>query len=422
MIIKIFLVILGLIIGYKHRASIIYIFFVLIAFSDLQYLKFVNIGPATIYIYLCIIPSLLYLLLDFVQSKNPNQKIFKYYFILTILFFLYILTRFNISMYEDKVNLLKALTSGFIIFLFVIYNINKINMATMIKLCRYIIIIEAIIVIAKYFGIDSERILFMFDFTQIASKNVELLNIVRATGTFYDPNYFAFYMSILVAVILRVTRGSIWNSFIFLLGIIAIILSFSRMGILIASILLLIFIFYKFRINSPLKIALTFFTCSICILTALYFIYNKPALFEYILARFNTDYDWYAGGRLFIWKTYFYEILNIKNSLLGLGFENFQFYLAQITGYELAAHNEYIQIFADLGMVGILFVSSYAIIIKKFSNHKLDFKNNPMLFPFFTALIGNLFLTTTFNIYTFFYYAAFLGYLNVDNKEITLLK
>ncbi|MCK5632446.1 hypothetical protein KAH94_01740 [bacterium] len=118
---------------------------------------------------------------------------------------------------------------------------------------------------------------------------------------------------------------------------------------------------------------------------------------------------------------YFKDIANISNVLFGLGFQNFEYALAEQTGLFLVAHNQYIQMIADFGIICLspLLILIF-IFIKKYKL-KLLSKKNPFLFPFIIILFGNMFLLNTYERYIYLFCGLYIGFIIEKlNREVNL--
>ena len=143
--------------------------------------------------------------------------------------------------------------------------------------------------------------------------------------------------------------------------------------------------------------------------------YQQYPLVYNILYRFETG----DISRLTIIHYYFKDILNIFNLLFGLGFQNFEYALEEQTGLFLVSHNQYIQMIADIGIIGLspLLILTF-IFIKKYKL-KLLSKKNPFLFPFIMILLGNMFLLNTYEMYIYLFCGLYIGFIIEKlNREV----
>ena len=273
-----------------------------------------------------------------------------------------------------------------------------------------------VVVLQSIFVAQPNLILKVFDFSQFNHKIILSQDYYRGTGTFQDPNYYALFLATLSSFLM--INFSLFNAGVYLLGIIAILFSFSRMGMILGFFLLIIFVikFIKFRHKYKyLGILLVLFIASLLVFQ----LFNSfpvqagwsiEKASSAIQARFTDTSDFDEGGRGFIFESYFHHILQPSNVVLGLGFLNFQMELQRLTGVNLVAHNEYLQIFADLGLIGVFIIFLILYQIQKGADLKWIISKNPYGFTLFIILVGNLFLSTTLYIYVYFFYALFAAH------------
>ena len=77
MYIKLVLVAIGITIGYKNRANLLYIVFFLLPFLSLGQLKvIINIDFSHIFLFLCFIPLILLFALDLITKKYKKDCFF----------------------------------------------------------------------------------------------------------------------------------------------------------------------------------------------------------------------------------------------------------------------------------------------------------------------------------------------------------
>ncbi|GAI16216.1 unnamed protein product, partial [marine sediment metagenome] len=206
------------------------------------------------------------------------------------------------------------------------------------------------------------------------------------------------------------------GKFFFFIALVGVTLSFSRMGIILIVILIIIYLSQRIRLKNVIVIC----TILSIIIIGMYVFnffdnYHQYPLVYNILYRFET------GGttRLSIIHCYFKDIVNIYNLLFGLGFQNFEYALEEQTGLFLVAHNQYVQMIADMGIIGLspLLILIF-IFIKKYKL-KLLSKKNPFLFPFIIIVFGNMSLLNTYTEYIYLFYGLYIGFIIEKlNREV----
>jgi O-antigen ligase len=268
--------------------------------------------------------------------------------------------------------------------------------------------------INQYRGVSLTEI-FPFIETSVSQKIIEVGNFYRATGSFYDPNYYSLYMAILAASLLFYT-DKFSAKFFFLIALVGITLSLSRMGIILMVILIIIYLSQRIRLKNVIVIC----TILSIIITGMY-VFNFFDNYQQYPLVYNILYRFETGGtfQLDVIGYYFKDILNISNLLFGLGLENFEYALDEKIGIWQQAHNQYIQMIADIGIIGLspLLILIF-IFIKKYKL-KLLSKKNPFLFPFIIILFGNMSLLNTYETYIYLFCGLYIGFIIEKlNREV----
>ncbi|WP_432407039.1 O-antigen ligase family protein [Wukongibacter sp. M2B1] len=409
MVIKILLVLLGILCSFKGRNNIIYISYFILPFTDMGGIRFINISFFDLFRYMCFIPMLIVFAIDILEKRKSTNREFIYISIALIYLFSYILTRYVISIHPDKSNLITIIAAGFILFLYILYNSKYIDMDKIQLITMIIIGIEVYLAINQALGKTTSEIV-PFVYSTIGENDyIELSNFYRAIGSQGDPNHYAMLLGILTASLIN-QLNKIHVKIFFTMGLIGLLFGFSRMGIVIFFILITICIvkYFKNSKKSYLTMSLLFFSIPIIVLFVMAIVTNSQSqiFIANIIQRFQEDSfrgAMAAGSRRWIIHNYFNNILNIKNFIFGLGLQNFEYELFKMTGIHLVAHNQYIQMLADIGILGYIPILIIIIII-----NKKDLKSNkvnPFWISIMILLISNLFLITTYLLYIY----SFLG-------------
>src|SRR5665648_779831 len=99
----------GLSIGYKNRASLLYILFFLLPFLSLGQLKLmINIDISHLFLFLCFIPLILLFTLDLITKKYKKDYFIVFACIIGL--YLFILTKYPFSYRPDAFALIESLT------------------------------------------------------------------------------------------------------------------------------------------------------------------------------------------------------------------------------------------------------------------------------------------------------------------------
>jgi O-antigen ligase len=415
----------GILVGNKSRANLLYLYLMLYPF-DGSFLNGTGIAVFNIINYAVLVPLLLYLTFDiFVVKKATVQRNLAIVLFHLGILYLYVFTRYLVALNPLRDSYFLVLTSGFLLMFGVLYYYDQLKITNIMNIFKILICIELYVVILQaIFGTEPNLILRVFDFSQFNHKMILNQDYYRGTGTFQDPNYFALFLATISSFLM--INFSFINAGVYLLGIIAILLSFSRMGMILGGILLIIFFIKFIKFRHKYKYLGMILVLLVALLLVLQLFNSFPVQARWsiekatsaIQARFYENSDFDEGGRGFIFESYFHHIIQPSNVILGLGFLNFQMELQRLTGVNLVAHNEYLQIFADLGLVGVGIVFLVLYQIQKNTGLKRIILKNPYSFTLFIILSGNLFLSTTLYVYVYFFYALFAAYI-INNHRST---
>lgn len=428
MITKIIFLLLGLVIGKFKRENLLYFALILYALSTAT-ITGTGISVYTMMNWSAIFPLFLYLIYDGILLKGFSKKnIPNSIYVSIVLLFFYILVRYLASTHPNRFNLLVTLFTCFVTLISGMFYFDEIKIDKLLNTIRILILFEVVLVIGQsIFGLNTTRLLFIFDFNNYDLEGAKVESLYRAVGTFNDPNYYALFMCVLSSAML--IRFKPFDKLLFLFSFLGTILSFSRMGVFIAGLLLIVFLVKALKLQTELSVfylAVSLFAIGVFI----FFVLNSSThiniliskILESIRYRFLDIYDFDQGGRIYIIQAYFNDILSISNLIFGLGFENFEGELQKTTGQYFVAHNEYIQVFADIGIIGVALIAACIFLsIKNVGRQRLA-TANPMFFSLMVIGLGNLFLLTTFNIYIYFFIALYIGHAHAHKKRSGYLR
>ena len=193
---------------------------------------------------------------------------------------------------------------------------------------------------------------------------------MRSIGSFPDPNTFGFYLAFVIPLALLVKEK--YFKIIGGMLILALLFTFSRGAYIgaIISLIILLFLNLKFKIKNE-KLRIKFFKFKVPII--LFFVFCSFLLIiSPIGTRFFSSFDFQDKGvseRLEIWS----QAVNVikKNPVLGVGIGNYVERVdlfSEQRGYRspIHAHNIYLQITAELGIIGlILYLTIFIFALKK---------------------------------------------------------
>ncbi|TCL76753.1 O-antigen ligase-like membrane protein [Hydrogenispora ethanolica] len=405
---------LGMIAGYKNRAHLLYLYLILYPF-DGAVLNGTGITVFHVISYGVLAPLILYLGYDLLTlGKNDERARFATVSLSLGLLYIYIFCRYLAALNPKRDSYFLVLTSGFVLIFGVLYYYRQLQTGRIIQIFRLLILVElAVVARQALFGAEPGLVLGVFDFSRMEPKVILAEDYYRATGTFQDPNYYALYLAAISSFLML--RFSWLNAGVGWLGIIGVLLSFSRMGVLLSGVLSVYWLIRLVKSRHPRKYLGLWFAVPLLAALVLQLVVHFPLQARFgleqavgaVQARFGAGDDFDVGGRGFIVDAYFRSMLKFSNVFLGLGFLNFQMVLEEVAGVNLVAHNEYLQIFADLGLAGWLMIGLILYQLFQHAQSRGASAPNPYAFPVAVILLGNLFLSTTLYNYVYFFYALY---------------
>ena len=408
----------GMALGYRNRANLLYLYLILYPFDGAA-LSDTGITVFTLISYAVLAPLILYLGYDLLRLEKGEQRSHFAAVALGLgMLYLYIFVRYLVALNPKRDSYFLVLSSGFVLIFGVLYYFRQLRTDIISHIFKLVIVIELGVTVGQaLFGAELGRMLGIFDFNQFAPKLILAQDTYRGTGTFQDPNYYALYLAAISSFLL--IRFSWLNASVCCLGIVAVLLSFSRMGVLLGAVLCGFLLIRFIRWRTPRKYLGLCFALPLLLAMAIQLWANFPAQVGWgmgqiagaLRARFNDGYDSGVDSRAFIAAAYFQSMLKLSNVLMGLGFLNFQMVLEQVTGVNQVAHNEYIQIFADLGLAGLLLIGLVLYRVFRHCRWRAATFGNPYFGTLVILLLGDLFLSTTLYNYVYFFYALYGAHL-----------
>jgi O-antigen ligase len=228
----------------------------------------------------------------------------------------------------------------------------------------------------------------------------------RAAGGGMDENEYA--STIAVALVLALTwilmEKALWKKIIPMvfipLGLLGIAYTKSRTG----TFALLPFVIYLAAVFIKKGVWVKFLTILIVTASMLTLIYLRPEGYVDRVTEINQR----SGNRLYIWSVGLKMIAD--NFLLGVGSGNFAVafpkYAGSISSHGIVAHNSFVSVFGELGIIGLslfiwLFYSHFKNLLTFFKMNRDDEPNKiiakGLFYAFMTFLIASLGIAWEYN-------------------------
>ena len=236
----------------------------------------------------------------------------------------------------------------------------------------------------------------------------------RLIGLTQDPNFFVFYNTLFFVYFLCHAK-SLKNKLGLILCILTNLLTFSRGGIFVMGLLLLLFIMIK----NPIKQFKLVLGIAIPLLVMLYtaIAYFNLDIVKILQSRMGDLSQDGGSGRLELWGRawdYF-----ISHMVLGIGAFNFMDYNQFQYGDNMEVHNTFLEILADSGLLGITSFCLFLLIVFIQIFRSNIPKNNPYLLLAFLGMILQMaFLSIIINDMFFMFMAILSAYLHEEQQLV----
>lgn len=223
-------------------------------------------------------------------------------------------------------------------------------------------------------------------FNILGNNNTKLIGVIierglpRLIGFTQDPNIFVFTVLIPFWYLFCKKQKNNFEKLTLLLISISVIMSLSRGGII--SILIpLIFIL----ISSLIKLKIKHIVVALVIVSILFNILDVPQVHDVLDQRMSTISS--GSGRFEIWKNGI-ELWS-QNPFFGIGWYNFLYYNINFYGGTNYAHNTFLEVLVELGLVGftIYFLFHTFLFVKIKSLIKREPNMSFILPAYFSSII-----------------------------------
>lgn len=238
-------------------------------------------------------------------------------------------------------------------------------------------------------------------------------NYPRLIGLMQDPNFFVFYNTIFFAYYLCHFESR-KNKIGLILVIFTNLLTFSRGGLLVIFLLVVV----NVLLNKPVrKLKLVMgMSASLSIVGYIAMRLMKFDIYSILQSRVEDFSEDGGSGRLVLWERA-WEYFN-SNILVGIGAFNFSDYNFFENGDPLTAHNTYLDILAESGLLGFISYGLFlTLVFIKLLQRRIH-KTSPYLFLAFLGMVLQMgFLSVIINDMFFLYIAILSVYLHQSDRE-----
>lgn len=316
------------------------------------------------------------ILVYYLKNCYRYKMIFLKYDIILIIFYLlsmiaYIRIGMNFNVKTDFYRWTYVIIMGYIIRFIILDRISNKNIKKSVdyfaKLYLYMSIINSIAIMVQFLFPNiflSNR----FVFAEGGVEKIRPFGLIEANFSNYISS-----IGILSLIYLGKTEYKLKNNLILLFIYICSLLTYSRTGLIINTILLIIyFLVIKKKSNKNGYIKIIFYTFFIGLLSIMIIlsIHNLKDYIGFMLSRLGQINDM-SGSSLQRYELIQFSIELIKkHPIIGNGFLSTKLF----SGLGLAAHNTYIQVLSDQGLIGffifILIILSTLVLILKIKNYK----------------------------------------------------
>lgn len=240
----------------------------------------------------------------------------------------------------------------------------------------------------------------------------------RLIGLLQDPNFFVFYNTLFFAYFLC-HRDSLKNKIGFFLSLATTILTFSRGGILALILIFCIYILMnkpaeQFKLISALLLSLGL----MAYIAIVQLKFDVLGLLESRVEDFSSDG---GSGRFELWgRAWEYFSSNIT---MGIGAFNFSEYNLFIYGDNHVAHNTFLEILSESGIIGLFFYLLFILLVFVQLLQSQLYRTKPYLFLVFIGfLLQMVSLSLVLNDMFFLYLAILSAYLSQEEYKDSMFK
>lgn len=255
------------------------------------------------------------------------------------------------------------------------------------------LLFQSVLAIGQFtFQESIDGIFYFFGERSFTSQTIGIANttldgqlIVRPYGTFSHPNVLAGYILISLILLLYTSNikkkmTSIWYLLVFLLGTTALILTLSRI-VIILWFIVLVFSFRYFAKKKTLRLFSIFLLSSLILFSFLFPFRERFATLRISSESVHERYEQFKTSSRIIYD----------HPLFGVGLNNYfnhvRSYFVSYSYYHLQpVHNIYMLTFSEIGIIGLYFFGNFLFKTGKNVLVKIKQKKKQELIPFNTGL------------------------------------
>ncbi|GAM15410.1 O-antigen ligase family protein [Mesobacillus selenatarsenatis] len=231
----------------------------------------------------------------------------------------------------------------------------------------------------------------------------------RLIGLLDDPNFYILHNTIFFAFYLTNLQHS-KNRYGFLLAAVCNVLTFSRGGLAAMLLIIVMYIYIK-RVKIWTLLKTFSFSIAIGFIVSRFTNFN---IFEMIIDRMTRIGNDGGSGRFEIWEKALHYF--VSSPVIGIGVFNFSDYYLRDTGKLKYAHNTFLEVLAESGVIGIsLFLVMLVFIFAKLQKEKIYRSASYLYLAYFGILIQIFFLSSIPNEMFFLFLAVLYPYVLKGN-------
>lgn len=247
------------------------------------------------------------------------------------------------------------------------------------------------------------------------------LSISTMIESFIAPVNYIYYPLLTLPWILMIKNNK-FKSILLIFLFLGVLLSTKRSAVIVCFVCLFFFII-RYYLSSSRVLKIQRYLISVVLILIVFFCFSNYSLLKnsYLFSRFETMKEDGGSGRDVIWENVLqsYQRLSIEQQILGNGHNSVK-NNNLVLGRSLSAHNDFLEVLYDYGIIGfIIYLVFYIYILKRL--YFLYRERSEFFFPYLTSciimivfsLVSHLILYPTY----FLYVVTFWGYIESKVKK-----